>query len=650
MSAPPPDIADPSAELVKLRGRLERERAARAEAEAIAEGGLRELYRRQQELELLEKMAVTANESPSLESALPVVVRKICDFTGWICGNGYIVEAGAAGILKPATYWYARDKSGLQEFRSESEWVGPAGLGLPGRVLSTGAPAWIPDVRADSDFPRAASATAAGLKGGVAFPVLVKAEVVAVLEFFSDAVLLPDETLLKVVAQIGTHLGRLVERQRSEDQRLAYMAHHDALTDLANRTLFSERLQFALARVRRGDSFALLCLDLDRFKAVNDTLGHNCGDALLREVGIRLRGCVRDTDTIARLGGDEFAVIQVPAFEPAEAAALAGRIRTALSTPYNILGHHVVIDVSIGISMPVDGADADQIINNADIALYRAKEGRGRFRFFEPAMDAEIKARRELELDLARAVAENEFELHYQPIFDIALDAITSCEALIRWRHPRRGLIPPDMFIPIAQETGFMVQIGAWVLRQACTDAATWPSHIGVAVNVSPSQMTGLSFLQAVITALAESGLSPTRLEIEITEAVLMQNNETTLATLHSLRDLGIRVAMDDFGTGYSSLNYLRSFPFDKIKVDRSFINGLPGEDEARAIVQAIAAMASSLKIRTTAEGVETEAQLDNVKALGYSEIQGYLLSKPLHPTNLMRLLFDGEKDSVRVA
>lgn len=642
----------PAPEIVKLNRRLERERAAREEAEAIAENGLRELYRRHQELELLEKMAVTANESPSLESAVPVVVKDICDFTGWLCGNGYVVQEGTyPSGLRAVANWYARDPGRMLKFRSDSEKVVRAGIGLPGRVLSTGAPAWISDIRKDSNFPRAGSATLAGLRAAVAFPVLVKSEVVAVLEFFSDMVLLPDEALLKIVAQIGTHLGRLVERQRSEDQRLAYMAHHDALTDLANRVLFRERLQFALARVRRGDGFALLCLDLDRFKAVNDTLGHNCGDALLREVALRLRECVRDTDTIARLGGDEFAVIQVPAFEPAEAAALAARVRAALSAPYDILGHSVVIDVSIGISMaPTDGSEADQIINNADIALYRAKEGRGRFRFFEPAMDAEIKARRELELDLARALANGELELHYQPIFDLDRDRITSCEALARWHHPERGLIPPDVFIPIAQESGLMIALGTWVLHRACSDAARWPDDIGVAVNVSPSQMSGTSFLHAVVTALAQSGLPPQRLEIEITEAVLMQDSEATLATLNALRELGVHIAMDDFGTGYSSLSYLRSFPFDKIKVDRSFISGLPKEADAIAIAQAIVGMASSLKMRTTAEGVETEEQLKNVRALGYSEVQGFLFSKPQRLADLMPLLLSKSRREASAA
>ena len=438
---------------------------------------------------------------------------------------------------------------------------------------------------------------------------------------------------------VSTHED-VTERRRAEAQ-IAHMAHHDALTDLPNRVLLRERLEAALSRVRQGGRLAVLYLDLDHFKNINDTLGHSIGDELLKTMANRVRACIKHTDTLARLGGDEFAIIQTDLKQSADAAALARRIREAVTVPYEFDGHRMLVDVSIGISIaPDDGVDADQLLKNADMALYGAKaDGRGTHQFFEPGMDARMKARRALELDLRKAIANGEFELYYQPLVNLDNDQVTACEALLRWRHPERGVISPSQFIPIAEETGLIAQLGEWVLKRACADAATWPDHTLVSVNVSPAQFKNQSLPLTVVGALASSGLSARRLEIEITETVLMQHNEGTLALLHQLRDLGVRIAMDDFGTGCSSLSSLRSFPFDKIKIDRSFIHELSEQEESVAIVRAVISLARSLNMTTTAEGVETQAQLEKVRALGCTETQGYLHSTPMPLRDLIDLL-----------
>jgi diguanylate cyclase (GGDEF)-like protein len=429
--------------------------------------------------------------------------------------------------------------------------------------------------------------------------------------------------------------------RREAEAQIAHMAHHDALTNLPNRTLLRERLEDALARVQRGGQIAVLYLDLDHFKSINDTLGHGVGDELLKAVAVRLKGCIGEQYTIARLGGDEFAVVQTGIGSPSDVANLAARIREALTQPYDLEGHHVPADVSIGISIaPDDTSDPDQLLKNADMALYRSKaDGRGTFRFFEPQMDERVKARRTLELDLRNAIVHGEFELYYQPLLNLERHEISACETLLRWHHPTRGMVPPVEFIPVAEETGLINQIGEWVLRQACVEAASWPPDIALAVNLSPVQFKNQNLAQLVVSALAHSGLPAQRLELEITEAVLLQNNEATLATLHRLRELGVRVAMDDFGTGYSSLSYLRSFPFDKIKIDRSFICDIADKDESGAIVQAVTSLASRLNMATTAEGVETEAQLQIVERLGCTEMQGYLYSRPVPAAKLAGLL-----------
>jgi diguanylate cyclase (GGDEF)-like protein len=432
----------------------------------------------------------------------------------------------------------------------------------------------------------------------------------------------------------------ITERRHSE-ARIAFMARHDALTGLPNRVLFGEKIEEALASAGREGGFAVLCLDLDRFKQVNDTLGHHVGDELLRVAAKRLQHCARESDTVARLGGDEFAIVQRRVSRPETAANLAHRIIEALSAPYDVVGHRITIGASIGISLtPGDGFTRDKLLKSADVALYRAKsDGRGTWRFFEAEMDARLQARRALELDLRDALEREEFELHYQPIYDLIQDRINGFEALLRWRHPTRGLVMPAEFVTLAEEIGLIIPIGEWVLRRACAEARDWPAHITLAVNVSATQFRGSSLIQTVQNALAAAGLAPRRLELEITESVLLADNVATLAILHTLRGYGIRIAMDDFGTGYSSLSYLRAFPFDKIKIDQSFVRDLTAVDGPGPIVRAIRTLADCLSMRTTAEGVETYEQLKWLRDEGCHEAQGYYFSRPVPAANIPELI-----------
>jgi len=433
-----------------------------------------------------------------------------------------------------------------------------------------------------------------------------------------------------------------VSARKASEARAGELARLDPLTGLPNRLLLRERLAEALARLQRtGEACALLLIDLDRFKPVNDTLGHPIGDALLAKVADRLRSIVKPADTAARIGGDEFIILQTGIQEAADTQALARRIVDLIGRTYMVEGHLLTIGASVGVALaPADGVMADKLLKNADLALYRAKlDGRGTYRFFEPEMDARMQARRRLELDMRQALARREFQLHYQPQLQLDDDRLIGCEALIRWKHPEHGMISPLDFIPLAEEIGLIVPIGEWVIRQACRDAMTWPTGMSVAVNVSPAQFKSDRLVETIISALASSGLSAKRLEVEITEGVLLQESEKTLQTLHRLRELGVRVSMDDFGTGYSSLSYLRSFPFDKIKIDRSFVKDLSGKPDGDAIIRAIAGLGKSLGMTTVAEGVETPEQMQRIRDEGCTDVQGYLISRPIPADELLQFI-----------
>jgi diguanylate cyclase (GGDEF)-like protein/PAS domain S-box-containing protein len=434
----------------------------------------------------------------------------------------------------------------------------------------------------------------------------------------------------------------ITERQRLHT-RMAYLALHDALTDLPNRVLLRQQLEQTLV-ASQGDAKAVvvLCLDLDRFKEVNDTLGHAIGDELLRAVSTRLRATAREHEFVARLGGDEFAVVIATAEPARDGAALAGQIIESLAAPHVVDGHQLVIGTSIGIAVtPRDGSSAEHLLQSADLALYCAKaDGRGTFRFFEPEMNLRMQARRSLETDLRKALEGGQLALHYQPLVNLERDEICGCEALLRWIHPQQGPISPADFIPVAEATGLIVPIGEWVLREACREAATWPSDLKVAVNLSVSQFKSPNLVQIVVGALASSGLLACRLELEITESVLLGESKMTVELLRQLRTLGVRIALDDFGTGYSSMSYLHNFPFDKIKIDRCFVSKIGSEGQnTLPILRTITQLGRSLGVVTTAEGVETQEQLNAVRAEGCNELQGYFFSPPIAAEALRDLL-----------
>jgi diguanylate cyclase (GGDEF)-like protein len=433
-----------------------------------------------------------------------------------------------------------------------------------------------------------------------------------------------------------------VTERKTAEAKIHHLARYDALTGLPNRMFFHDQLEWALANVKRDAHCALLFVDLDQFKQVNDTLGHPAGDALLCAVAERLREIARDTDFVARFGGDEFVMLQNPVRSADGTVALARRIVDELSRAYDIDGHRVVIGASIGIAIaPQDGSQADILLKNADMALYRAKsEGRGLWRFFEPDMDVQAQARRSLELDLRHAVANDGFELHYQPLVNLKTGRISTCEALLRWSHPERGMISPGEFIPIAEEMGLIVEIGNWALRRACQDCAQWPDNVKVAVNLSPIQFRDGDVVRAVMTALADANLAPHRLEIEITESVLLQDTETTRAILQQLRASDVRIALDDFGTGYSSLSYLHNFPLHKVKIDRSFLFGIGENKRALPLLRNVARLITELGMSVTMEGIETKAQLDLVAEEGtVDEAQGYLFSPAVSSRDMAALL-----------
>lgn len=433
----------------------------------------------------------------------------------------------------------------------------------------------------------------------------------------------------------------ITERQRAED-RIAHMARYDALTDLPNRTMFRDYLD---AMLKKSENLAVLSIDIDEFKQVNDTLGHFVGDELLVAISGRLSACVEPGDLIARLGGDEFAIIRNGVQERSELISLIERVHAAIRVPYDCAGHHLNADASIGIAMsPYDGSELEGLLRNVDLALYAAKgSGRRTYRFFEPEMKVRAQKRHDMEIEIRNALFHQEFEVHYQPFIDVKTRKILGCEALVRWRHPRHGLVSPADFIPIAEETGLIDQLGSWVLKTACHAAAQWPDDIRLAVNVSPVQFKGHTLALNVASALGSSGLPANRLELEITEAVLIRDDEEALAILHELRGLGVRIALDDFGTGYSSLRYLQLFPFNKIKIDRCFIKNITEPDGASHIVKAVVDIAAARNMTTTAEGVETAEQLNVLKTLGCDQMQGYFFSAALTEEKLAELVVPGQ-------
>ncbi len=461
----------------------------------------------------------------------------------------------------------------------------------------------------------------------------------------------------EVIVKSKDEVGRLAEsfnRMASDilerENRITHLAFHDTLTNLPNRANFRQQLDGFVARTKkRHKQMAVLCLDIDHFKVINDSYGHPVGDQLLRTMSEILADLASDA-VVSRLGGDEFAIVLPEIDDAARPRALAQSIIDRMEKPLILGDRALAVSCSIGIALtPGDGEDAETLLKNADLALYRAKQdGRGVFRFFEQELDAAVRKRRLIELDLREALGKGQFRLDFQPLWDIGAGRYGSCEALMRWDHPSRGLVSPTEFIPVAEETGMIVQMGEWAIHEACRQAATWPAHLRVAVNVSPLQFRNAGFKAIVVQALSKSGLEPNRLELELTETVFADGTKSTVELLHSLRALGVRIALDDFGTGYSSLSYLRSFPFDKIKIDKSFIDGISNSIGDQAIVKAIIDLSGALKMDVTAEGVEDQAQLDCLTKLGCSSIQGYFFSRPIRSEDVSE--FVGDKAVKRAA
>ena len=656
-------------EVARLRRRLERERRARVQAENIAENGLRELYVKQRQSQLLEAVATAANQASSVSGVLRLAVSEICAFTGWALGHAWLIEGmGAAAMLKSTLIWNDHRDARFDVFCCNTEARQFAfGEGLPGRVLSSATAEWLttPSLSV-ATFPRALSAEQAGLRSAFAFPVLLGSEVVAVLEFFSRQLLDPDEALLKLMLQVGTQLGRVVERRRNE-RRVIHDAAHDLLTGLPNRTLFLDRLQHAVLRRKRNAAFkfAVLFMDLDRFKIINDSLGHRAGDQLLILVGKRLntisrccaavarpnfRGELEDStgeDMLARLGGDEFTLLLGNIPDVSDAVRVAARIKTVLEQPFIVDGQEICISASIGIvTSEPDYDTADAVMRDADMAMYLAKtSGKARYEIYDQTMHALAVQRLDLETELRRALRDDNFVLHYQPIVALDTETLVGFEALVRWQRTPSELAYPDQFIQVCEDTGLIVELGLWVMQEACRTMRAWQlrfpreTALSISINVSARQFAQADLVQRVSEIIEQTGIQPACVRLEITESVTMGQVEQTIRVLGQLKALGVLLSIDDFGTGYSSLSYLHRFPVDILKIDRSFVSQMDAGNDGLQIVRTIISLADNLGMAVVAEGAETQAQVTQLKLLGCEYCQGYFFSRPLAATAAERML-----------
>ncbi len=611
-------------------------------ADGVADGSVMILAdiserRRSEQLQQLEH-AVTRvlSESQGIEEAMQAVLEKFCTTAGWAYGARWVLNT-ADQQLNCIESWQV-DTPAAKAFAEFNHTVRrdfqPHSGGLLRGVWATGEPVWMEDVAAEASFNRGAEAARAGLHAAMAFPILILGKFYGVIEFFAAERRPRDDGLLRVARSIGSQVGQFIARKEAE-LNLTFFANHDALTGLPNRAMFGERLAQALARAQRnGRKVAVMFLDLDRFKIINDTLGHDAGDRLLQEVATRLRNCLRESDTIARQGGDEFVVLVEDMNGTAQAAGVAQKILDAVAEPYELSGQDYHVTASIGVSVyPEDGSDMQALLKNADIAMYRAKEtGKNNFQFYSAQANRHSLERLALETDLRRALERQELHLHYQPKIDSRSGCVTGVEALLRWQHPTRGAIAPAELIGLAEETGLIIAIGDWVIRTACRDAQAWGAAgnaVPVAVNLSARQFGRDGLVDAVAEVLRDSGLAAAQLELEITESAVMDNAERAALVLDRLRAMGVRVALDDFGTGFSSLGYLKRFPVDSVKIDRSFIADLARNSDDAAITRAVIAMAHSLRLKVTAEGVETAAQVKFLRDHDCDEMQGFRFGAP---------------------
>ena len=575
---------------------------------------------------------------------MPAIMETLCKGLSWECGTYWSQDK--EGTLLRCTASWGESNPSIWEFLALSKKVSaPSGVDLPGRAWARGAPIVVEDLASEQGFSRLQAALSAGLRGALAVPIVSGGKTFGVIELFSTEAIRPDEALTHLLHSVSTQIGQSAQRKVAEDQ-LRFIATHDSLTDLPNRSMFNEGLRHALqqgARYNRGA--AVLFIDIDRFKVVNDSLGHSAGDRLLQDCAKRLSECLRESDTVARLGGDEFVVMVENFTAPRDAIAVAQKILSNVAKPFFVDGTEFLRSASIGISTyPDDATDAETLLKNADIAMYRAKDlGRNNYQFYSAQMNKHTFERLAMESSLRRALDRNEFVLHYQPKLDLRSGEIAGVEALVRWRHPDWGMVSPAQFIPLAEETGLIVQIGEWVLKTACEQSRTWRDQgipaMRVAVNLSARQFGQKTLLTDIAKTIAQTGLTPECLELEITESLVMHNPEHAADTLHKLKAMGISLSIDDFGTGYSSLAYLKRFPIDCVKVDRSFIKDIPNDSDDMAITKGIIALGHSLRLKVIAEGVETVEQREFLRANGCDELQGFLFSKPLPAEEVTALL-----------
>ena len=600
--------------------------------------------------------AITAllADAQSVEDVMPRVIQTLCEGLGWVAGarRGVLSQDELPGHAEAWSIAVPEIASFIQGSAPGIDPVAEEHAGLLRRVGATGKPVWLADLAEEPAFARGAHALAAGLKSALVLPILVGGEFFGIIELFACAVRPRDEEIVQVATEIGSQIGQFIARKQAESH-LTFFANHDALTGLPNRAMFNQRLTQALARAQRfGKMVATLFVDLDRFKEINDTLGHDAGDRLLKQVAVRLRDCLREGDTVGRQGGDEFVVLIEDVADPSQVTGVVQKIIATVAQPYLLATHERNVTASIGISIfPNDGHDQQTLLKNADIAMYRAKEqGRNNFQFYSAQMNLHSFERRALETSLRRAVERREFVVHYQPRADLKSGRIAGVEALVRWQHPDLGMVLPAQFVAMAEETGLIVPIGEWVLRTACTDAQKWIAQglppVSVAVNLSPVQFARDGLHSVVAQVLRETGLDPASLEVEITESTLMRNADRAADVLQQLSALGVRVAIDDFGTGYSSLSFLKRYPISSVKIDQTFIHGIPGDKDDDAITRAVIAMAHSLELRVVAEGVETREQYRFLQDHHCDEMQGHYYSKPVDAAALARLLGERQGES----
>jgi len=583
------------------------------------------------------------------DEVMPRIIETVCAGLDWGCG-AYWSQDKEGAVLRCTASW-GESSAAIREFLAlTSKMSAPSGVDLPGRAWAKGGPLFVEDIASEQSFSRVQAALQAGLHGALALPIASGGQTFGVIELFSDQAIRSEEALIHLLHSLSAQIGQSFQRKLAEDQ-LRFIATHDSLTDLPNRSLFNERLRHALHQgTRYSRGIAVMFIDMDRFKVVNDSLGHSAGDRLLQDSAKRLAECLRESDTVARLGGDEF-VVMIENFTapkdaaPKDAITVAQKILASLARPFFVGGQEFLMSASIGIStFPDDGKDAETLLKNADIAMYRAKDqGRNNYQFYSAEMNKHTFERLAMESSLRRAIERNEFLLHYQPKLDLRTGAIGGVEALIRWQHPDLGMVPPIQFIKLAEETGLIVEIGEWVLKTACEQNKQWRDQgippMRVAVNLSARQFAQKTLVSDVARTIAQSGLTPDCLELEITESLVMDNPESAAETLHKLKNMGISLSIDDFGTGFSSLAYLKRFPIDCIKIDRSFIKDIPTEADDMAITRGIIALGHSLRLKIIAEGVETKEQQDFLRSNDCDEMQGFLFSKPLPAEQVTALL-----------